>query len=105
MSIKIERERWIIIQEDYVVNQRDERGLPVSYKLTGNKNNRKIFCGTAKHYDLKTFDELHNATIKTYYSKNKAIASFQQSWYGGKKKVEEGLIKAVRVKELIEEQQ
>lgn len=46
------------------------------------RNNRKeIFCGFARNYQFKEIDNLGNTSVKTYLSKNKAIASFENCWY------------------------
>lgn len=57
--MKIERKRWVIT-----------------------RNNRtEIFCGLAKHYQFKKVEEIGNTAVKTYLSKNKALASFENSWH------------------------
>ena len=54
----IERKRWVIM-----------------------RNNRKeIFCGLARNYQFKKIDNIGDTAVKTYVSKNKAIASFENSW-------------------------
>lgn len=58
--MKIERKRWVIM-----------------------RNNRtEIFCGLARSFNFKPVDNIGNTAIKTYLSKNKALASFDSSWYG-----------------------
>ena len=57
--MKIERKRWVIM-----------------------RNNRsEIFCGLAKHYQFKKVNEIGDTAVKTYLSKNKALASFKNSWW------------------------
>ena len=77
--MKISRERWVII-----------------------RNNTDIFCGLARNYEFKPIDNIGNTAIKTYLGKNKAEASFRQSWYRGKELLESGKVKAVKVIETIE---
>lgn len=76
MKIGIKRKRWVIVRDD-----------------------KDIFCGLARHYGFKPISELGDTAIKTYLSKNKAIASFESSWgveYDGLR------YKAVEVVERIE---
>lgn len=57
--MKIERKRWVIM-----------------------RNNRtEIFCGLARHYQFKKVSEIGNTAIKTYLSENKALSSFDISWW------------------------
>lgn len=57
--MKIERKRWVIM-----------------------RNNRtEIFCGLARNYNFKPIDNIGNTAIKTYLSKNKALSSFENSWW------------------------
>ncbi len=57
--MKIERKRWVIM-----------------------RNNRtEIFCGLARHYQFKKVSEIGNTAIKTYLSENKALSSFDSSWW------------------------
>ena len=79
MTMKISRERWVII-----------------------RNDADIFCGLARNYEFKPIDNIGNTTIKTYLSKNKAEGSFLKSWYRGKELLESGRVKAVKVIETIE---
>lgn len=73
--MKIERERWVIM-----------------------RNNRtEIFCGLARNFNFKPVDNLGNTAIKTYLSRDKALASFERSWFGPSFEVE-----AVRIKESYE---
>lgn len=74
-AIKIERERWVIVR--------------------GND----IFCGLARHYKFKPIEDVGNTAIKTYLSKGKAESSFISSWCDGKKLLECGEAKAVKVVE------
>lgn len=56
--MRIERKRWIIM-----------------------RNNRtEIFCGLARNYQFKNVNEIGDTAVKTYLSKNKALASFENSW-------------------------
>lgn len=58
--MKIQRKRWVIM-----------------------RNNRtEIFCGLARSFNFKPVDNIGNTAIKTYLSKNKALASFESSWDG-----------------------
>lgn len=58
--MKIQRKRWVIM-----------------------RNNRtEIFCGLARSFNFKPVDDIGNTAIKTYLSENKALASFESSWYG-----------------------
>lgn len=57
--MRIERKRWIIM-----------------------RNNRtEIFCGLARHYQFKNVNDIGDTAVKTYLSKNKALASFENSWW------------------------
>lgn len=57
--MKIERKRWVIM-----------------------RNNRtEIFCGLARNYTFKPVSEIGNTAAKTYLSKNKALAAFDDSWF------------------------
>lgn len=57
--MKIERKRWVIM-----------------------RNNRtEIFCGSARNYQFKKISENGDTAVKTYLSKNKALASFKNSWW------------------------
>ena len=56
-DVNIQRNRWVII-----------------------KNNTEIFCGLARHYTFKTIDDMGDTAIKTYSSRDKAIAAFERSW-------------------------
>jgi len=53
----IERERWIVLRDG-----------------------TEVFCGLARQYHFKPIAELGNTALKTYLSKNKAIAAFEDSW-------------------------
>lgn len=45
------------------------------------RNNRtEIFCGLARNYQFKNVNEIGDTAVKTYLSKNKALASFENSW-------------------------
>lgn len=45
------------------------------------RNNRtEIFCGLATHYTFKPINDIGDAPLKTYATKNKAKASFGCSW-------------------------
>lgn len=78
-KLKIERERWVIIKGD------------------------EIFCGLARHYQFKPINDIGNTAIKTYLSKNKAEASFLNSWWNSKELLETGKAKAVKVIESLVE--
>lgn len=57
--MRIERKRWVIM-----------------------RNNRtEIFCGLARNYQFKKVNEIGNTAIKTYLSENKALSSFESSWW------------------------
>ena len=57
--MKIQRKRWVIM-----------------------RNNRtEIFCGLARSYTFERVDEIGNTAVKTYLSKNKALAAFDDSWF------------------------
>lgn len=57
--MRIERKRWIIT-----------------------RNNRtEIFCGLARNYQFKNVNDIGDTAVKTYLSKNKALASFRNSWW------------------------
>lgn len=57
--MRIERKRWVIM-----------------------RNNRtEIFCGLARHYQFKNVNDIGDTAVKTYLSKNKALASFKNSWW------------------------
>lgn len=57
--MRIERKRWVIM-----------------------RNNRtEIFCGLARHYQFKNVNDIGDTAVKTYLSKNKALASFRNSWW------------------------
>lgn len=57
--MKIQRKRWVIM-----------------------RNNRtEIFCGLARNYTFKRVDDIGNTAVKTYLSKNKALASFDDCWF------------------------
>ena len=74
--MKIKRKRWVIVRDG-----------------------KEILCGLARHYHFRPISEIGDAAIKTYLSKNKAIASFESSWgaeYDGLR------YKAVEVAESIE---
>lgn len=73
--MKIERKRWVIM-----------------------RNNRtEIFCGLARHYQFKKVSEIGNTAIKTYLSENKALSSFDSSWWKPDFEVE-----AVKITEVYE---
>jgi hypothetical protein len=55
--MKISRKRWVVI-----------------------RNGKEIFCGLARAFKFKAIDDIGDTAIKTYLSRNKAIASFQSSW-------------------------
>lgn len=74
--MKIERERWVIM-----------------------RNNRtEIFCGLARNFKFKPVDNIGDTAIKTYLSRDKALASFERSWYGPP----DFEVEAVRIKETYE---
>jgi hypothetical protein len=77
--MRISRERWVII-----------------------RNDTDIFCGLARNYEFKPIDNIGNTAIKTYLGKNKAEASFRQSWHRGEELLKNGSVKAVKVIETIE---
>lgn len=57
--MKIERKRWVIM-----------------------RNNRtEIFCSLTRHNQFKKVSEIRNTAIKTYSSENKALSSFDSSWW------------------------
>ena len=58
MEIKITRARWVIIRD-----------------------NKDIFCGPARNFQFKPLDDIGDTSIKTYLSRNKAIAAFNKSWH------------------------
>lgn len=73
--MRIERKRWIIT-----------------------RNNRtEIFCGLARNYQFKNVNDIGDTAVKTYLSKNKALASFRNSWWKPDFEVE-----AVEVTEIYE---
>jgi len=45
---------------------------------------KRIFCGLARHYELKNVDEIGDTPIKTYMSERKAKSSFLSSWWDSK---------------------
>lgn len=45
---------------------------------------KKIFCGLARHYQLKDIEDIGDTSIKTYLSEKKAKSSFLSSWYDSK---------------------
>lgn len=73
-KINIKRKRWVIV-----------------------RNGTDIFCGLARHYEFKPIDDIGNTAIKTYLSRKKAIASFENSWA----KFDDIHYKAVEVEESI----
>ena len=58
-NLKLERKRYVVMTSD----------------------RKKIFCGLARHYELKNVDEIGDTPIKTYMSENKARSSFISSWW------------------------
>ena len=58
--MKIRRKRWVIMRN----------------------NCTEIFCGLARSFNFKPVDNIGNTAIKTYLSKNKALARFESSWDG-----------------------
>ncbi len=58
-----------------------------------------IFCGLARCYQFKPIDSIGDTPIKTYLSRNKAIASFEASW----SKYDDNRYKAIEVTEAIME--
>lgn len=56
--MNISRKRWVITR-----NQGTE-----------------IFCGLARAYQFKSVQDIGDTAIKTYLSRNKAIAAFESSW-------------------------
>lgn len=58
-----------------------------------------IFCGLARRYQFKPFDNIGDTAIKTYLSRNKAVASFESSWA----KYDNNRYKAIEVTESIME--
>ena len=56
--MKIGRKRWVIVRD----------------------NGAEIFCGLARHYQFKPINDIRDTAIKTYLSRNKAIAAFESSW-------------------------
>lgn len=75
----------------------------IRYIIT-TKNEQKIFCGLAKHYQFKPIDDIGDTAIKTYVSEKKAKSSFLSSWYDSKPEDfdENGKYKIIKVKENIE---
>ncbi len=72
--MKIQRKRWVIM-----------------------RNNRtEIFCGLTRNYGFKSVKEIGNTAVKTYLSKDKALASF----YGSFREIED--IEAVEIEEIYE---
>lgn len=65
---------------------------------------KKIFCGLARHYEFKDIDNIGNTAIKTYLSENKAKSSFLDSWWDSKESDFEpnGKYKVVKVIEQIQ---
>ena len=62
------------------------------------RNNRtEVFCGLARHYQFKKISEIGDTAIKTYASRNKALAGFESSWSNPNFEVE-----AVEVTETVE---
>lgn len=55
--MNIERRRWAVVR----------------------KNRTEILCGISKNYQFKNINNIGNATIKTYQSKEKAIESYTNS--------------------------
>jgi len=72
--MKISRKRWVII-----------------------RNSKDIFCGLSRAFQFKAIYNIGDTAIKTYLSRNKAIASFQSSWNMHK----EDCYEAVEVSETI----
>lgn len=66
--------------------------------ITRNKG-LEIFCGLARHYQFKPIQDIGDTAIKTYLSRNKAIASFENSWDD----FDDNFYKAVEVTETIED--
>lgn len=56
--MNIVRTRWVILRDE------DE-----------------IFCGLARHFKFKKIVDIGDTPVKTYLSKSKAIASFNNSWH------------------------
>lgn len=67
------------------------------------KDEQKIFCGLAKHYQFKSIDDIGDIAIKTYVSEKKAKSSFLSSWYDSKPEDfdKNGKYKIIKVKESI----
>ena len=78
MKIHIQRDRWVVI-----------------------KDQKEIFCGLAQQYYFKKISEIGDTAIKTYASKNKAIASFKRSWWDAEELIESGSVQFVNVVEEI----
>lgn len=76
MTMTIRRKRWVIIRDG-----------------------KDIFCGLARNFQFKPVADLGNTAVKTYLSRNKAIASFESSWHD---KYDDNRYKAVEVVESIE---
>lgn len=77
--INIKRERYIIVTND-----------------------NRIFCGLARHYQLKDINNIGNTPIKTYLSESKAKSSFLLSWSGVKPEdFETGEFRVVKITESI----
>jgi hypothetical protein len=75
--VEIKRQRWVITRN----------------------NGTEIFCGLARAYQFKPINNIGDTSIKTYLSRNKAIASFESSW----DEYSESLYMAVEVIESITE--
>lgn len=58
VKIRIERKRYVII-----------------------RNGKDVFCGLARHFQFKPISEIGDTAVKTYLSRNKAIAAFNSSWH------------------------
>lgn len=74
--MKTERKRWVILRN----------------------GGKEIFCGLARNYQFKAIQDIGDTAIKTYLSRNKAIASFEASWDS----FDDDFYKAVEVVETIE---
>ena len=69
--------------------------------VTGDE--KKIFCGLARNYELKEIENLGDTPIKTYMSEKKAKSGFLSSWWNSEKEdFENGKYKVVPIYESIE---
>jgi hypothetical protein len=45
------------------------------------RDGAEVFCGIAKHYQFKPFDNIGDTAVKTYRSEAQAISAFNRSWH------------------------